>query len=449
MPRYQLTPARRESAARILLWVFAFSAWSLTGLAHAALFLLVGLFLLDLPDNWKIVKVEPAFWVLSIGVGLTLLLAWRASLLFPDISSDQWHGVWVWCAPLLFIVVAWWLARDTEQVWRLMAAAILGLAVGVLRKMDWSLIPDVLTGLRYHFGYAALGLAFIASVMLIGLLAFRRRIIPLRAGTQSRPVLGWVLWVGAMLFVATLLVVTQSRGAALSLAIAGTVFVVASTFGRWKLGDAGLHRGSRRLTTRFFYISLVVGLASLFVWSTKDRVIADLDSFSDSDEIAIQDYAASLGARINLYRVASQVIATRPVLGWGPGTSTTEYVVPRDLVAIAPYDRDNIPKFSHLHSVVLEILVRFGLVGAGLAIALGTLLFRAFRHLLADGRATPDLRRFFALSGIVVLLFFLYDFRLINVDFRFFCILYFGILYAYSLDPSKKTAAAPARHHNA
>jgi O-antigen ligase len=449
MPRYQLTPADRESAARILLWVFAFSAWSLTGVAHAALFLLVCLFLLDLPDNWKVLRVEPAFWIMPIGVGLMLVLAWRATLLFPDTAIDQWRGVWVWVAPFLFVVVAWWIARDTAQVGRLMAAALLGLAVGVLRKTDWSHIPAVLTGLRYHFGYAALGLAFIAAVMLIGLLVFRRRITEFGDGTQPRPILGWALWIAALLFVATVLVVTQSRGAALSLVVAGVAFVVAGAFGRLKRGDAASARGSRRVTLRLVYVSFVLGFAALLFWSTKDRLIADLTSFADAEEIKVQDYAASLGARVNLHRVAGQVIATRPLLGWGPGTSTTEYVVPRGLVAVTSHDREKVPSFSHLHSVALEILARFGLVGAALAIAFGILQLRAFRRLLTDSRATPELRRFFALSGVVVLLFVLYDFRLINVDFRFFSILYFGILYAYSLKPPKELVSPPAMHPDA
>jgi len=121
---------------------------------------------------------------------VTSLLAGRAAWIFPAIATDQWRAISAWNAPFLFFVIAWWLRRDPTQVWPVLGAAALGLACGVLRKSDWSLLPEMLDGMRYGFGFAALGLAFLASVMLVGLVLFRARITGLRIGGRARPGVG-------------------------------------------------------------------------------------------------------------------------------------------------------------------------------------------------------------------------------------------------------------------
>lgn len=412
--------------ARILLLIFAFCAWSFTAPANVALGLLILLFLADIPAHWAQLRREPAF-LLLLGVLLTAsLLALRGVWLFPATASEQWQAVGAWSAPFLFIVIAWWLRQDRQQVWPVLGAAALGLAVGVLRKTDWSLTSEVLHGMRYDFGQSALGLAFIASVMLMGLLLCRARIVHFRLGGRPRPWLGWILWGLGFALLLVILIVTQSRGAALGLAIAGVLYAVIQR----RAGQQQIDPRQRRSVILF--AALLVALAVSLLWIGKSRQVEDWQAFTGTESGELR-YAGSLPVRINLLRLGAQVIAAQPLLGFGPGTSVTEFLVPQQLVAVDDYQRAHAPEWSHLHSVPLELLVRFGLPGVLIAIALFAVLGRAYRSLWSDPTAAPDLRLFLTLGGVMLLLYCLYDFRLVNLDLRFFCILFFGALYGLHL----------------
>lgn len=419
--------AHQPAIARVLLLIFAFCAWSLTAPANLALALLILLFLADIPRHWKQLRREPAF-LLLVGALLCIgLLALRGAWLFPATAFDQLDAVGAWSAPLLFIVIAWWLRRDPQQVWSVLGCAILGLAVGVLRKTDWSLTAEILNGLRYDFGQSALGLAFIASVMLLGLFLFRARIVQIRPGGRARPLLGWTLWGLGLILLLVILVVTQSRGAALGLAIAGGLYAFIQS--RSRQNDHSPRQ--RRLTIAF--AALLVAVAVLLLWTAKSRQVYDWQELTTGSRHSELSYAGSISTRLNLLQVGVQVIAARPLLGFGPGTGATEFLVPQRIVAVSDYQLAHAPDWSHLHSVPLELLARFGLVGLVIAALLLAVLGRAYRSLWSDPDATPDLRLFLTLGGVMLLLYCLYDFRLLNLDLRFFCILFLGVLYGLHL----------------
>ena len=149
-------------------------------------------------------------------------------------------------------------------------------------------------------------------------------------------------------------------------------------------------------------------------------------------------YESSLTIRINLYRIGFRLFSANPIMGWGPGTSGTQYLVPVRVLPFSENDLQNAPDFSHLHSVVIEILVRFGLFGAAFGVLLLAVLFRAYRSLWSKTGPEPDLRYFLVLGGIMMLLYCIYDFRLVHVDFRFFSILFLGILYSFQISQADR-----------
>jgi O-antigen ligase len=432
----------RPTIARAPLLVFAFSAWCLTGLANIALALLVLLFLLEVPTNRAELAREPAF-LLWIGTFLiTAALAMRAALLFPDTAELQLQGFSAWTAPLLFFPVAWWIAKSPRILWDMLAIAPLGLALGVMRRTDWSLLPQVIDGMRYHFGYAALGLAFLASVLLVGLLAMRQRILSVRIGGRAAPALGWALWIAGVLFALGLLIATQSRGAAVILAIAGLLFGLAQMRG-WLRGSApsGTQRRRALVST-----AVLLALAMSLLWYTKGRQMEDLAAFRASgSELS---YGGSIAIRLNLAEVGFKTFAERPLLGFGPGTSTTEYLVPNRIVEVDAYHLVHAPAASHLHSVPIEILTRFGIVGALIGALLVALLLRAYRQLRSDPQIPADLLAFLALGGVMTLLYCVYDFRLVNLDLRFFFILLFGIVYGLYLASIEASPPRIVRRHD-
>ncbi len=431
-----LTSHRRALVARPLLLIFAFTAWSLTGPANVALALLLALFLWDLPTHWGRLRREPVFWLLVGVVLVSALLALRAAWLFPSTAPAQWQGAWAWSAPFLFLVIAWWLREDAGLVWPLMGVAALGLVVGVLRKSDWSLAPQVLEGMRYHFGYAALGLAFIASVILVGLLLFRPRIVRIPIAGRPHPLLGWTLWVLGLAFLLGVLAVTQSRGALAGLFLAGLLYALARPRMRVR---SELPRG--RLTLGSFLLVLLVALSLL--WATKGRYREDWRALTQDSQAGQLSYTGSLTIRINLHLLGAAAFAAEPLLGFGPGTSTTEFLIPEGILAVGEHHRAQAPKVSHLHSVALEVLARFGLVGVLIAVLTLSVLLRAYRGLASDPGTAPDLKVFLGLGGALLLFFCLYDFRVLNQDLRFFCILFLGILYGLHL--GRDLAPCPER----
>ncbi len=422
------SPPGRRQTARVLLVLFAFTAWNLTGPANVALGLLTLLFLIDLPRAWSGLRRDPVVWLALGASAATTLLAARAAGSFPETAAMQWHAVWLWSAPFLFLVVAWWLAGDPRLARALMLAAAAGLVIGVLRKSDWTLLDAMLGGERYDFGYVALGLAFIVSVMLLGLFLFRVEITRLKLNGRHRPVLGWALWVLGLTFCVGVLVVTQARGAALTLALVGLGALIYRAMAERRGGAPSVGLGRRVLLPAL----MVLMIASVVLWSSRARFAYDAASVEAASSLHDLSFQTPVGARINLYRIGLRLFAERPVLGWGPGTSGTQYLVQSPAMGFPPRDREGAAEYSHLHSAGLEILVRFGLAGALMAFTILAVMARAYRCL--SDRELGDqgrLRHFLLLAGAMTLIFCAYDFRLLNTEFRFFLILYLGILYSF------------------
>ena len=175
--------------------------------------------------------------------------------------------------------------------------------------------------------------------------------------------------------------------------------------------------------------------------------MADLHELrvGSQDELSYNSIA-STAIRLNLASVGLRAFAASPLLGFGPGTSTTEFLLPQRVVAVSEYQLAHAPAASHLHSVVTEALVRFGLVGVLIAVLLLVVLGRAYRTLWSDPRAAPELRTFLTLGGVMLLLYCIYDFRLVNLDIRFFVILFFGVLYSFQLgSPGTRDCASIRR----
>ena len=434
-------PGLRDRLALVLLVLFAFSAWSMTAIANVALALLVLLFLLDGRGAWGRWRRDPAIWLLLAGIMLTTLLAWRAALLFPDLADQQWSAIAGWIRPLLFVVPAWWLRGDPVRIRWVLVAAFLGLLIGVLQRSDADDVAAVMALLRGQvgfnargdFGFTALGLGFLVSIALLGFFSFWREITELSLGDRPRPFLGWGLWTTGVALLLAILLVLQTRGAVLTLALVILVSLLVRT------SSDGAHRGwtRRRLGLSLLGTLLILSLAVAVLWTSGDRIAGDVAALTQPDAQGHYDYGSSSGTRLNLYRIGVALIRERPLLGWGPGTRGPLDLVPAGVLDWSTHDRVHAPEWAHLHSVPIEIWVRFGLPGlvfGGLFIALMAHSYGVMRR----GAQDPPLFRFLLLGGIMTLFFCLYDFRLIRVDFGFFFVLFFGILYSFRFAPPAK-----------
>ncbi|MGB7551952.1 MAG: O-antigen ligase family protein [Chromatiaceae bacterium] len=427
-------PGLRDRLALVFLVLFAFSAWSMTAIANVALALLVLLSLLDGSGAGGRWRRDPALWLLLAGILLTTLLAWRAALLFPDLAHQQWSAIPGWIRPLLFVVPAWWLRGDPVRIRWVLVAALLGLLVGVLQRSDGDDVAAIIALLRGQvgfdargdFGFTALGLGFLVSIALLGFFSFWREITGPRLRGQPRPLVGWGLWTTGVAILLAILLVLQTRGAVLALALVILVFLLARA--STDVAQRGWTR--RRLGLFLLGALLILSLASAVLWTSGDRIAGDVAALTQPDGQGHYDYGSSSGTRLNLYRIGVDLIRERPLLGWGPGTRGPLDLVPAGVLDWSAHDRAHAPEWAHLHSVPIEIWVRFGLLGlvfGCLFLALMVQSYGVMRRSVQD----PPLFRFLLLGGIMTLLFCLYDFRLIRMDFGFFFVLFFGILYSF------------------
>jgi O-antigen ligase len=420
----------RHQVAAVLLVLFAFSAWNLTGPAHLALVGLTLMFILDLPNAWPRLRRDPAVWLALGAVVVTSLLAWRGALLFPQTADLQWAAIWEWCAPFLFLVVAWWLRADLRLIHAVLIAAVTGLIVGVLRKSDWSLIGEILDGMRYYFGQSVLGIGFVTSVVLLGLVLYQPALPRARALlARPGPLLVWILWAFALLFVAAMLVVLQARGAVMVLVLAGAILVV------YRLARPSVMRDARQVRrVTLVSLGLLSALTAAVLTVSWNRVVVDIEGLSAASPDDPVAWTASASVRLNLWRTGLELSAARPGLGWGPGTPTTEFLVPDQVIPFPAATLEYAPTFSHLHSVIAEMLVRFGSVGLLIALAWLLVLAPSARFMWgALAQRDPRLRELLALATFMLAVFLFYDFRILNVDLRFFMILYLGVLYSFWL----------------
>jgi O-antigen ligase len=440
---HHLPRGARDRLAVFVTVLFAFSAWSMTAVANLALGLLCLLFLLELPAHWACLRRDPALWLLLGGILLTSLLAWRAAILLPAFADQQGRMISGWVRPLLFIVPAWWLRGDPRLIRWVLVAALAGLLVGVVQRAngdDLAALIALLHGqvgfdARGDFGFTALGLGFLISIALLGFFSFRPEITGLKLRGQPRLILGWGLWVtGVLLFLATLLIL-QTRGTVLALALV----ILGSLLWPARAGQGPRGWTRQRLSLVLVTALLLLSLAVAVLWTSGDRIAADVAALTQPDDQGHYDYASSSGTRLNLYRIGVALIRERPLLGWGPGTSGPRDLVPAGVLNWSAYDRAQAPEWTHLHSAPLEILVRFGLLGGVFGGLFIVLMVHSFRML--PGRVNdPPLVGFLRLGGILTLFFCLYDFRLIRVDLGFFFVLFFGILHSFRFAP----AAAPS-----
>jgi O-antigen ligase len=415
------------------LLVFAFFAWLGTGVAHAALLLMIVLIVTDYRAAWPLVCRDPVTRTFLLFLGYLLICASRAAQQWPETAHAQWAAVWPWISLWLFIPLAWWLKGRWNRIGAIMVLAPLGLMGGIFRRSDWSGLPQWLAGERYEFGYTALGISLLSLVIVIGLLAFLPRLVSLAQGLSARLSIALTFLV-VLSFFLFILMVAQSRGAWFSLIVALLLLA----------GFAGLQRRgtiSRRALPAVVLVPtltaaaiVVIAAATRFGGPIMERVRSEEEVIPDVltlDEAQVP--YSPWGARIHLALWGLRLFARHPWLGFGPGADAPGHLLKLEFGPQQSGFLTVIEHFSHLHNAYLEILVRFGLLGSML-FAAG--FFFVVRGIIANrrcGMLPADFCTFGWVVLLTILVFGCYEFRLLHTDFRFLTMLLGGIFYTHTL----------------
>lgn len=426
-----------EGTGIAALAVFAAFAWSSTSLSALALAGLVFAFLLR-PEALRRFQRDPIFALFIVASGYLIARTAWAVWEFPAIASDQHAQAWSWFRLWFFIPVAWWLGARLDRVNLVLLLALASLFGSAALHMDWSQLPAVLFEPdRTTFHRHPNPFALYVATALLGLLVFAPRWWGSRHATLSFAARGLLWWLVALLLVWWLLS-TQTRGAWLAVLVVFPVVVVLRLI-PW------LREHPQRRTARL--ISAAAGIAVLLAVVAanfpfiKERILQERQAYS---LIAAGDLErlppSSTSSRVHLYRFGLTKTMERPVFGWGPGS--TEWLV-RDSgrqELLHPTYKNTMDWLDHLHSTYLELLVRYGLVGALIAAWLLTILLHGAWRAYHESQLPTDYALFVLGAFGLVAIWSAFDYRLDHYDWRHYWILLAGVAYTFELNRGRSSA---------
>jgi len=411
-----------------LFGIYLFAAFALLGITPATVGLVIStLVFIARFDGWRRLGRDPVA-MLALVFGLYVvahsLAFYRAAATPEQASTVLEHGT-DWLKLLLFIPVAYWVGGRPERIRLVLLLALLGFTVGIARKIDWATFDASFFTTRFLSYLPAIAFGMFTGIAALGLLATRRAFW----GAREQPlrlVLRVALWAALLLIMLQGLLLSQSRGSWLAF-LAGLGLLILL---EWRAGSGSIGGGGRR------WLAIVPGVAALliFVLSQYQTIGTRLTDQTETLKQVIQGEVTQItsdpvGLRVNALRFAEEKWRERPAFGWGAGSS-------RELIATSGRPDallDNVNWLPHLHNAYAETLVQLGVVGFVLACALVWTLVRSSGQECRAARIPSDLCRFFAVSLVFVLIWNLFNYRVVRSDWIFFWILFAGAAYSVRL----------------
>ena len=366
--------ALSDGIGRLGLYLYAFSAW-LSPPLHLIGLLMSGVALMMVPDVVRRIATTRAakLW-LMIAVYLLLQSFWGNHLL-PDSLGTQLRETLRWLAFGNFLIIGWWLKGDPRIIRNILLLAVAGLCIGILHSVGWTALVTFQTGKQTGFHLIASTSALLAATVILGLLLNPPQAIRFSC-SDWRNILRMAIWSATTYLMIFLLVASQSRATW----IAATITIPLVFYLRKRKTPSSREN---RHALRPGWIVLVLMLAGIGLnrQVLLDRITPDLavvESLPLNKPVESL-VPSSLAYRINVQKFGLEKWKEHPLMG--RGTAST-----RQLIASAGrpelWHEPTQDWLSHLHNGYLEILVRFGVVGAGIFFLSILSLLRRF---LQDG----------------------------------------------------------------
>lgn len=414
-------------AGLVGLYVFAF--FGLLGITPAT----VGLVLLALAflirfDAWRRLVRDPVA-LLAMVFGIYVAVHSVTAYLLaptPALAEAVIDNGTDWVKMLLFIPLAYWVAGRPDRVRMVLLLGLAGFTLATFRKIDWATFDAAFFSTRFDAYLPSIAFGMFAGLGALGLLATRRAFWAMR----DRPWQRWLattLWAVWLLVMLEGLLLSQSRGSWLG--FLGGLAVLA--FLEWRARQATTARPARR---RWFAILLVAAALGAFLASQYQTIAMRLTDQTDTLQQVMSGDVTEVtsdpvGLRVNALLFTVEKWRERPWFGWGAGTS-------REWIATSGRTDtllDNVNWLPHLHNAYAETLFQFGAVGLLLAVALVWALVRATGTECRAGRLPVDLCRLFLITLMFVLIWNLFNYRVVRSDWMVFWILLAGAAYSFRL----------------
>jgi O-antigen ligase len=446
MPRANTLDAWAAWAGRIGLFAFALFYQLNATVAYVGL-ALTGLAFLRQAGQWMPrLKRDPVVWAY---LGLVLYLAgyalWAAQA-FPETAVAQSTAFGCWMHWLAFIPAGWAFFMERQRLGLLLLLLAAGVLARILIHMPWGDLAHIAQWPRIGFGLVETVFAPLAGVTALGVLMLGPRLAA-QASPWRRGVFAG-LGLAALALLLEALVLTQTRGVWLA---AAAVFPPALAF-RYRDWLRGHALKSRR---GLAVLGLALVLGGVFVQQNAGFFIKRFESERlEAHPSTHKEWVAggkqvvmttSIGYRLILWRVGAEKWLQRPWLGWGPGSSewllrqTDNPLLNQDVKL--PDGTEFSLHLPHLHSLYLEALVRFGVLGALLFFALPLLLLRGVWKACAEGRIPWDYACFLLAGWGFTAVAAAFDFQIFKFAWRNYCVIWAALSYAAYLEPM---APAPA-----
>ncbi|UEX78244.1 O-antigen ligase family protein [Spiribacter halobius] len=406
---------------------FALFAWLGTAGANAALLLMLVATVIHgiTGEVRQLIRSPLAAWA---AVWLAYVAFWAMQ---GPVAGQQAAGFYDAAAGYaylaLVVVPAWWLARfaSTRHWLRVALLALVGFVLGRLVEVDWA---DPLRFFRQRdgLGLPAIALGQYAAAALLGLLLMPPDMAAQRVDEPNR----WIraaLWTLLLVTVAFLLLASRSRGAWLAFLV---VLIPALWFRyRARPNPAGHAAAHWPLAAA---VAGGAGLLALAVWYTdaadmvQNRLQAESQTYQAVIEGRWSDVGdGSIGTRIQMYRLGMERFAEAPLVGWGPGMG--KWMLDRS-------GSEHLAKFQDLHSLLIQLPAELGMIGVVLFVVPLALAIAGFaRERLPVSKPMLIL----IISGLALhLLCAATNFRVFNVDWRFYWFLFAGFGLALAIAPA-------------
>lgn len=418
-----------EPLGTLGLGVFAFTAWLSPPLMWFGLGLCAFAMLLS-PEGQAFLRRDPALRVASVVSAFIVLEIFRGIMLLPESTERQWTEGAKWALLMGFPVIAWWFGSDRDRIGRVMILSLLGLHLGMLPFLTGG---DLLTFRAEHqtgLQLTAPTSGLIAETALIGLFVFSDQFF----GTSKR----WLstlirrsFWFLSLYLVAYRIVASQSRISWVSMVIVLLAFIGY----RYTRGTETEPQASRRPR---YLILLALFLVFGGLTINAEKIISRIGPDQQSIAGILMGKTNDLPESSFKYRYHVQVFGLekwleKPFLGWGAG-STRSLLARENRPEL--FNRTSNSKMGHVHNGYLEVLLRFGLVGAAISIFLARKLGGNLMSARRTGRLTTDYFLFLVGSLVLTVIWTTANFGLTTDHWQHwlpYWLLLMGICYRFSL----------------
>jgi O-antigen ligase len=420
---------------------FAFFAWLSTAGANIAFILLLATLALD-RDAYKTLRTDLVF-IMTVIFGTYIIF----KTLWPhpesaEIRNMRWDDAGRWLKLLAFVAMAWQLRKKPELIKYVMVLGLLGLLLGTLIEANLielvqAKIPTR-TGFKLSIGFSG----FINSIAIFGLLIFAPRIFYWPQTTQYKIIIG-ILWSISVFITLYSVITSQSRQSWLVDTVIA-IPILALFYAKKSLKNKTFL--IRSFAPIAIALALIGGLAISNFSLITSRLQAEqttIDAIRKVDGSTIPK--TSLGYRFNVLVFGLRKWAERPMMGWGTGS--TKFLIKNSGHEELKLDEhwEGTDWLVHFHNTYLELLVRFGVVGALLCTIISFLLIKSLVGAYLRNSLSFDYFIFFAGSFAILAFSALFGIRALHIEGRAFLILLFGII--YSLDNQSHLDGSKPRAH--